>query len=289
MQMVKRISLVSCFLAVLCAGISVLDSGRRATSPRAVDSSRVAVVRKPVAPTAATPERPVASPASCPEGPAPRAEDTVAGECAAASDPIGARREDATRAGLVLPNEEERKTLAESFAREYWGEGLRLVEAECQLGPGKAPYSHLYVFCKGDGGWNREAVLAELAAGADPIGWDDQVYCLEMGARTDQPPVICRWNGLPPEILKHSEAIAALQARFGVRDYRLSRRHVSAAFPVLEFSSEGLSFFYEPSSGGLGAGFEVREDPARSGDRRRAAKLAASRAQWQKALARLGR
>lgn len=191
------------------------------------------------------------------------------------------------KGAIAIPDRARMESLAQRVACELWGKEVRLFDSQEQLGPGGRPMSYLFIFTVGEARETKEEILSRLASGVDPIAWDDRVRCLEMGAREDIPPVACHWNGLPPEYLSLREGQDRLRAKFGDRAYRLVRRHLMAAFPVLEFRAGEESYFFQPSTGRSGQGFELQAREGGPGDARGEARLAANRAQWTRFLARM--
>lgn len=189
---------------------------------------------------------------------------------------------------IAIPDRKGMKGIAERVARELWGAQAQVFDEQAQLGPGGRPGSYLYIFTLDGAVETKEEILARLAAGTDPIEWDERIRCLEMGAAMDVPPVKCHWAGLPPEYLELHRAQARLREEFGARPFELVRRHGSAAFPVLEFQSGEEGFFYQPSTGRAGRGFELRPQEPSEGGPRRERNRVANRSSWERLLARLG-
>ncbi|GEM_PF-7114689 len=214
-------------------------------------------------------------------------EDASIGSVAAANRPAGGEGGEASPGAVesvTVPDREGMRPFAKLVAGELWGSEATLVDEQEQLGPGGRATSYLYVFTVGGPCESREEILARLAAGTDPVVWDDRVRCLEMGASEDLPPVPCYWNGLPPEYLFLRRGQEELREAFGDRPYELAKRYLAAAYPVLEYRAGSERFYYQPSRHRVGRDVELRKHEATDGEKARG-RLASTRAGWRRLLA----
>jgi hypothetical protein len=90
---------------------------------------------------------------------------------------------------------------------------------------------------------------------------DERYGFLELGGSVNFPPVLSYGTDLPAAEALHEHAVGRLSQTFGEGEYLLVRRYLTAAHPVLEFSSAGKTFFYWVALDDLSSTFHLHDDP----------------------------
>lgn len=173
------------------------------------------------------------------------------------------------------------------IARELWGPEARAYDERVIYGPEARPTSCAFVFTLGGSHTSREDLLARLLAGESPTVWDESFRGIEMGMSSELPPVICYWKGLPAEYVLLPRAFSAIEESFGDGPYRLERIHLSAVFPIFEFTGGSRSYFYETRSSTASDTLTIADNEEYRGSEAHRKKVERCRLQWARLEERL--
>lgn len=89
---------------------------------------------------------------------------------------------------------------------------------------------------------------------------------LELGNSLEQPPIICYGTGLSAEEALTERAVERLTGVFGEADYALTKRFLSAAHPILQFTDGHRDLFYAVHSHDVSDAFTLVDDPEADAD-----------------------
>jgi len=154
--------------------------------------------------------------------------------------------EDQCNLAVKVPEINELASHVDKWVSKRWEGDYQRVAISPYLNHSGKPWSYLLFYTNGG-----KISLEDLYDLSQDPDIDSIVKVVEVGSGLESVPIRAYWEGSPPELTEHNSAKNALAKAFGDHTYQIVARHWHPLRPILEFSAEGNSYFYDTSGGSV--------------------------------------